>query len=89
MTQKQDNKNEIRKQQYFTRLAIIEQCQNGMSGQRIAKMLGISEGYVSRIKNDFEQNGYAALEQYKRGTPWGNETREMWEKERIRKNDIE
>ncbi len=89
MTQKQDNKIEIRKQQYYTRLAIIEKSQNGVSGQKIAKMLGISEGYVSRIKKDFEQNGYAALEQYKRGIPWGNETREMWEKERIWKNDME
>ncbi len=70
-----------REEQYQTRLAIIHLLKNGLSGKDTARQLGVSDGYVSRIKKDFQQNGYAALELYERGQPWGNETREMWEKE--------
>lgn len=89
MTEHLSSREEKRRQQYRTRLAIIEHIQCGISGQEIARLMGISRGYVSRIKKDFEENGYAALEQYNRGSKWGSETVEMWEKEFIFQNDIE
>lgn len=89
MTDIQFTKEEKRKQQYYTRLAIIKYVKCGTPGREIAQKLGISTGYVSRIKKDFEENGYEALKQYNRGMPWGNETTEMWEKELIFQNDID
>lgn len=65
---------------YQTRLAIIALLQQGLSGKDTARSLGVSTGYVSRIKRDFQQNGFAALRLYQRGIPWGNETHEMWAK---------
>lgn len=89
MTYNQSSREEKRRQQYYTRLAIIEHLKCGIPGCEIAQTLGISTGYVSRIKKDFEENGYDALKQYNRGMPWGNETTEMWEKEFFSQNDIE
>lgn len=46
---------------YQMRLKIIELAEKGMAGKEIAEKLGVSDGYVSRIKLSYNANGIEAL----------------------------
>ncbi len=62
---------------YEKRLRTIQLLEMGMSLKEIASLLDVSQGYVSKIKCDYEYNGLAALEMYEHGKPWGDEGRKV------------
>lgn len=64
---------QIQQRQYERRLEIIQLLKSGKTGKETAKILQVSQSLVSSVKKAFEENGYAALEIYERGIPWGNE----------------
>jgi transposase len=58
-------------EQYQIRKNIVRLLKQGVSGQKIAKMLDVSEGHVSNVKKAYEKDGIAGIKPRKRGRQVG------------------
>ncbi len=63
---------------YGMRLSVIRLLEQGLSGKDTALLLDISDGCVSRIKREFQENGFTAFSVYQKEGTWSNEIHEIW-----------